>query len=146
MDIREQIVALHQKGLSYGQIKYATGLSRGTIGGHLARWRAANGEDATKVNGRLWTASEDDDLRQMFAAGAPIESIAKTLGRTPKAISTRICILRRDEKLTARRVSDDCPSDKTFRREMRKADANFIQALAQAFARGDHLPAMARAA
>lgn len=146
MDIRDQIVALHQKGLTYGQIKYATGLSRGTIGGHLARWRAANGEETASVRGRLWTAGEDDDLRQMFAAGAPVDTICKTLGRTPKAVNTRICILRRDEKLTPRRISDDCPSDKAQRRVMREADDRFVHALALAFQRGDHLPMMARAA
>lgn len=145
-DIRETIVALHLKGLTYGQIKYATGLSRGTIGGHLARWRIANGDEDVKVNGRLWTGSEDDDLRQMFFAGAPIPTIAKTLGRTTKAIETRIWVLRRDDKLAPRPASEACASDKAYAVRMREADAKFMNALAAAFQRGDHLPQMARAA
>lgn len=146
MDIREQIVALHLKGLTYGQIKYATGLSRGTIGGHLSRWRIANGDTEAKLNGRLWTGSEDDDLRQMFLAGAPIPTIAKSLGRSTKAIETRIWVLRRDDKLSPRPVSETCSADKAYAVRMREADAKFVHALAAAFQRGDHLPQMAIAA
>lgn len=140
MDIREQIVALHQKGLTYGQIRYATGLSRGTIGGHLARWRAASGETDVRVNGRVWTEGEDDDLRRMFAAGATIEAMASALGRTPKAVHNRLSILRTGEALSPRKVTDDGPTDNAYARQMREADAKMISALAAAFRRGDHLP------
>ncbi len=36
---RDAIVRMHLSGMTNGQIKLATGLSRGTIGGHLDRWR-----------------------------------------------------------------------------------------------------------
>lgn len=143
---RDTVVALHLQGMTYGQIRYATGLSRGTIGGHLARWRAASGDTDARVNGRLWTAGEDDDLRRMFAAGAMIESMANTLGRSPKAIHNRLSILRTSDTLKPRRAADDYQPDKAYAVKMREADAKMVNALAAAFQRGDHLPQMARAA
>lgn len=141
MDIREQIVALHLKGMTYGQIRYATGLSRGTIGGHLARWRVAEGCEQTRVGGRLWTASEDADLVQMFMAGATKPAIAKTLGRTPKAIDSRLSVLKQDGGLTRAGEAERPGYDKAYLRSMREADARFVRAMALAFQRGDHLPA-----
>lgn len=38
-DTRELVVSMHKAGKTNGQIRQATGLSRGTIGGHLDRWR-----------------------------------------------------------------------------------------------------------
>ena len=146
MDTREQIVALHLKGMTYGQIKYHTGLSRGTIGGHLSRWRIANGYTADRVNGRVWTASEDDDLRRMYFAGAPKDTMAKALGRSVRAIDDRVNALRQTDTLAPRKVDDECMASKAHVREMRECDARFMMALAAAFRRGDHLPAMARAA
>lgn len=143
---RDTVVALHLEGLTYGQIRYATGLSRGTIGGHLARWRAASGDEDARVNGRVWTEGEDDDLRRMFAAGALIASIADALGRTPRAIHNRLSILRTGDALSPRKPVDDWQADKSYARQMREADARFLKALALAFQRGDHLREMARAA
>lgn len=140
-DIRDQIVALHLKGMTYGQIKYATGLSRGTIGGHLARWRAAEGMEDGRVNGRHWTASEDDDLAQMFMAGATKEAIAKRLGRTSKAIDSRLSILKQDGGLTRAKDAERPGYDAAYVRSQRQADAKFVRALAESFRRGDHLPA-----
>lgn len=139
-DIRDQIVALHLKGLTYGQIKYATGLSRGTIGGHLARWRAAEGMEDGRVNGRHWTSSEDDDLALMFMAGATKEAIAKRLGRTPKAIDSRLSVLRQDGGMTRAKDAERPGYDASYVRSQRQADARFVRALAESFRRGDHLP------
>ena len=36
---RETIIAMHLDGKTNGQIRHVTGLSRGTIGGHIDRWR-----------------------------------------------------------------------------------------------------------
>jgi hypothetical protein len=38
-DTREKVVQMHLSGMTNGQIRLATGLSRGTIGGHIHRWR-----------------------------------------------------------------------------------------------------------
>jgi hypothetical protein len=46
-------------------------------------------ENAAKV----WTAEEDDRLRNLVAAGADLADIAKSLGRTEKATQARAYIL-----------------------------------------------------
>lgn len=139
MTPREQIVALHLSGLTYGQIKAVIGLSRGTIGGHLARWRKAEGVDPGRINERPWTSSEEGELSRMFRAGAPIDAIAKNLGRTPKAIQSRISIMRAEERMDPARASDDYAPAKSYVIRQREADAKMIKALAAAFQRGDHL-------
>lgn len=139
MTTRETIVALHLKGMTYGEIKYATGLSRGTIGGHLARWRVAEGLAATRVNERMWTDAEEGELSRMFRAGAPVDAIARNLGRSEKAIRSRISIMRAEDRMEPARVSDDYAPERSFVVRQRSADAKFQAALAQAFMRGDHL-------
>lgn len=42
-DTRDIVIALHLAGKTNGQIRLATGLSRGTIGGHIGRWRKQQG-------------------------------------------------------------------------------------------------------
>lgn len=140
MTTRETIVSLHLKGMTYGEIKYATGLSRGTIGGHLARWRKAEGVDPGRINERAWTASEEGELARMFRSGAPVDSIAKNLGRTAKAVQSRISIMRSEDRMAPARESDDYAPERSFVTRQREADAKMIAALAAAFQRGDHLP------
>jgi DNA-binding CsgD family transcriptional regulator len=139
MTTREQIVALHLKGLTYGEIKYALGLSRGTIGGHLARWRKAEGVEPGRVNERAWTSSEEGELSRMFRAGAPVDAIARNLDRSERAIRSRISLMRSEDRMDPARVSDDYAPERSFVVRQRKADARFCAALAAAFQRGDHL-------
>ena len=139
MNTRETIVALHLKGMTYGEIRYATGLSRGTIGGHLARWRVAEGLAATRVNERMWTDAEEGELARMFRAGAPVDAIAKNLARSEKAIRSRISIMRSEDRMEPARASDDYAPAKSYVIRQREADAKMIKALAAAFQRGDHL-------
>jgi len=139
MTTREQIVALHLKGMTYGEIKYATGLSRGTIGGHLARWRKAEGVDPGRINERAWTGTEEGELAKMYLAGAAVDVIAKNLGRTPKAIQSRISIMRSEDRMAPAREADDYAPARSFVVRQRSADAKFQVALAEAFMRGDHL-------
>lgn len=42
-ETRDIIIAMHLEGKTNGQIRLATGLSRGTIGGHIGRWRKQQG-------------------------------------------------------------------------------------------------------
>lgn len=37
--MKDMVIRLHVEGKTNGQIRIATGLSRGTIGGHIDRWR-----------------------------------------------------------------------------------------------------------
>lgn len=146
LDIREQIVGLHLKGLSYAQIRNATGLSRGTIGGHLMRWRRDDGIGPAKVNERPWTSGEERDLVEMYDSGAAIESIAVKLDRSPIAIDKRVSLMRAEERMIRKRHCDHYSIEKQEAARQRADDARFVHALALAFQRGDHLPAMARAA
>jgi hypothetical protein len=49
---------------------------------------------------KVWTAEEDDRLRGLVAADADLVDIAKSLGRTEKAVKARSYILR----LSLRRI------------------------------------------
>jgi hypothetical protein len=51
----------------------------------------------------LWTAEEDDQLRELIASNASPTSMSAKLKRSPQAIRMRIIILRkRDYTLAAR--------------------------------------------
>ena len=43
-----------------------------------------------------WTKGEDQRLLQLVAAGKPIPSIARSLGRTSSSIHSRLSALRRN--------------------------------------------------
>lgn len=59
---RELVVRLHLEGKTNGQIRLATGLSRGTIGGHIGRWRKENRGGA--VNRDFSKTQTADTLRK----------------------------------------------------------------------------------
>ena len=46
-----------------------------------------------KRKGRLWTAEEDEKARAMFERGEKVADIARALGRTERAASSRLHLL-----------------------------------------------------
>lgn len=143
---RQWVVDLHLQGKTYGQISYATGLSRGCIGGHLSRWRADNGLAPGKVNGRPWTQANDLTLARHYYAGMPLADIAMLIGRTRSAVECRLDILRQNGDLCRNQGDGEAQPEYAHVQRQRAADAKFLRALARAFRRGDHLPQMSRAA
>jgi hypothetical protein len=47
-----------------------------------------------KNSGKLWTAQEDERLRELVASGAALPEIANALDRTESATKTRAYVLR----------------------------------------------------
>lgn len=60
-EVRDVVVNLHLQGLTYGQIALQTKLSRGTIGGHLARWNAAGKPTPRPASATFLLAALDDN-------------------------------------------------------------------------------------
>lgn len=65
-EMRDIVIALHLEGKTNGQIRLATGLSRGTIGGHIGRWRKQQGITYTggAVKRDFSKTQTDDTLRK----------------------------------------------------------------------------------
>ena len=53
-------------------------------------WKAARRRTMPSAHGRKWTQGDLSELRQLAAAGEPIERIAKRLRRTPAAIRIQL--------------------------------------------------------
>ena len=53
----------------------------------------------SEKSNKRWTKTDIDMLKGMYLNGYRISSIAGRLGRTPKSISDRICILRKAGEL-----------------------------------------------
>lgn len=146
MSIRDEVVKRHLAGKSYSQIANALGVSRGTVGGHLARWRETGGGDEPRENGKPWTAQDIKTLSQKYMAGAALGQIAVSLGRSVRAIEIRLSAMRLEGDIGCRREITPDYLEAHLRAKQKRDDDRFFHALCLAFQRGDHLPAMKAAA
>ncbi len=146
MSIRDEVVKRHLAGKSYSQIATALGVSRGTVGGHLARWRESGGGDDPRENGKPWTARDMKILRDKYMAGAALGQIAVALGRSVRAIEIRLSAMRVEGEIGFRRGATPDYLEAHLRAKQKRDDDRFFHALCLAFERGDHLPAVKVAA
>lgn len=142
MTIREQIISMHLAGRSYGQIGKATGLSRGAVGGHIARWRKEHGVEPGRTNGAPWTVEETKRLASMSCQQVSYAQMSAILGRSQHSIKSRLEFIRSGGLLNPKMPSNE-PEWATV---IRRSDERFVRLLALAFLRGDHLPKIVRAA
>lgn len=142
MTSRQTIIALHLEGKTYGQISRATGLSRGSVGGHIARWRKEHGGEPSKTNGLPWTMEDTRLLAALAHDRMSYANMSVALGRSQHAIKSRLEFIRSGGLLDPKLP----PRDPEWAAEIRRADKRFVRLLAEAFLRGDHLPKIVRAA
>lgn len=145
-DNREVIISMFQSGKTYQQIANRLGVSRGTVGGHICRWRKEKGLLPERTPGERWNVEQDDQIATLCREGLSHAEIASIIGRTEKAVRTRLAILA-DCGAIIRTNQPERPPDTLFDvKKMRLADAKLLRAMAEAFQRGDHLPKTQRAA
>jgi len=100
----DKILSLAEKGYSTKQIAEMTGRTYSAIKKKLydMGFRKRKSRKYIKVSeksNKRWTKTDIDMLKGMYLNGYRISSIAGRLGRTPKSISDRICILRKAGEL-----------------------------------------------
>lgn len=139
--MRERIIAMHLAGKTYGQISNATGLSRGSVGGHIARWRKENDVEPGKTNGAPWTMEDTRALAAMSSNGMSYAQMSAALCRSQHSIKSRLEFIRSGGLLDPKMPS----KEPEWAAAIRRADRKFVRLLAEAFLRGEHLP-MRRAA
>lgn len=146
-ETRNEVVALHKRGLSNGQIAKSLGIVRGTVGGHLYRWR--RGETPT---GRpsSWSQEAVATMVQMHATGATSREIGAVIGKTPGAVrkhGARMGLSWIDRvPRSGLRFTLPNLTDKQIEAAQRDGDQKMVRALALAFARGDHIREAMKAA
>lgn len=134
---RDDIVRRHLEGKSYNQIAKALGISRGTVGGHLARWRI---EAGNKPAAKPWTEAEDRILLRRYRRGDSMGTICNDLGRFASEVEVRISELKMSDRLIDDRNDREFRPDVHVVHSQREADRLFVRAIAQAMRRGEHLP------
>lgn len=134
---RNEIVRRHLEGKSYNQIARALGISRGTVGGHLARWRL---EESTVAPVKPFTEVEDRILVRRYKRGDSMGVICNDLGRFSNEIEVRLSELKMSDRLIDERSDREFRPDIHIVHSQRDADRMFVRAIAQAIQRGDHRP------
>ena len=143
---RQKVVRLHLKGQTNGQIAAALSLSRGTVGGHLKRWRR---ERAMHGQGVWWTDEKLATVCRMHAEGKTSAECGEAVGRSSEAVRKRGRALGLSwiDRMPGANTNITAPSlnEKQAEEALRQGDARLVRALALAIQRGDHLPQTARA-
>lgn len=134
---RNEIVRRHIEGKSHNQIAKALGISRGTVGGHLARWRI---ESSDKPTSKPWTEVEDRILLRRYRRGDTMGVICNDLGRFASEVEVRISELKMSDRLIDDRADREFRPDVHIVHSQREADRLFVRAIAQSMMRGEHLP------
>lgn len=99
------------------------------------------------MNGARYTQAEDDLIVMLVNKGTSNAVIAAATGRTRGAISDRAAVLRAEGRVGLRGIGRPAGCEEVWTEDkQRAADRKMVRALAEAFQRGDHLPAMGRAA
>jgi transposase len=139
METRERVVQLHLKGMSNGQIGLMLNLSRGTVGGHLYRWR--RGPRIRQPRADEWTDEQDATLLEMHAAGDTSAAIGEALGKSSEAIRKRAhrLGLSFSDRAPKPRLAFTVPNltEKQIEEAQRESDRRFVRALAAAYQRGE---------
>lgn len=134
---RNEIVRRHLEGKSYNQIARALGITRGTVGGHLARWRL---ESNDKPASKPFSAVEDRVLLRRYRRGDSMGVICNDLGRFASEVEVRISELKMSDRLIDDRADREFRPDVHVVQSQREADRMFVRAIAQSMMRGEHLP------
>lgn len=142
---RKSVVEMFQRGLSYGQISQATGLSRGTIGDKLAAWRRSESVVVTR-SAELWTPEEDAVVIAGAKARMGMIHVAGKIGRSYRATLSRLSSLRTQGELHGTPGDSKCGDETELRRELEASSAALVRGVAMAIRNGDHNPKMERAA
>lgn len=141
-DTREEVVSRHLKGMTNGQIAAALGLSRGTVGGHLYRWRRGpTPTPKTKPCG--FSEAQDAMIRKLHSEGLASAEVGDAVGKSSEAVRKRgralgLCWKDRQRR-TGLTFTIPSLNEKQVEEAQRENDARLVRALAQAFMRGDHL-------
>lgn len=140
-DTRQKVVERHLKGHTNGQIANALGLSRGTVGGHLYRWRQSLLRKPVVQPKPHWTDEEKAALFLMHKAGHTSAEVGAALGKSSEAV-------RKQGKRQGLSWADRCPrsaltytvpalTDAQIEENQRENDVRFMRALALAYQRGE---------
>lgn len=75
------VVALYERGLTYNQIASKLGVTRGTVGGHLKRWRETLTRPVTSYRVNPQSFDGADDARQRMSDRKFVRALALAFQR-----------------------------------------------------------------
>jgi GcrA cell cycle regulator len=85
-----QLRALWGEAHSCNEIARRMGMTKNAVIGRAHRLKLPSRPSPINGDGRAWTAAEEDDLRQLRAAGWQVQDIARRLGRNFQTVRNRL--------------------------------------------------------
>lgn len=143
---RDEVVSRHLKGMTHGQIAATLGISRGTVGGHLWRWRRGPTPRAKPLG---FSEAQNATIRKLHAEGKASAEVGEAVGKSSECVrkqGRRLGLCWRDRRRRALTFTLPNLNEKQADAAQRENDARLVRALALAFMRGDHLPLATREA